>query len=144
MKKDIPINLIVDANILFSFFKTDSLRRDLIEKLPNLGYKLISPDFVMEELLKEKDKIMKFAKINEIGFLFLFSLIERKIETIPWKEYEKWMEKAKKIVPHKKDIPYFALALSLNAAIWSDEKAFKKQNKVKIFSTEELKKSLYE
>ena len=144
MKKDIPINLIVDANILFSFFKTDSLRRDLIEKLPNLGYKLISPDFVMEELLKEKDKIMKFAKINEIGFLFLFSLIERKIETIPWKEYEKWMEKAKKIVPHIKDTPYFALALSLNAAIWSDEKAFKKQNKVKIFSTEELKKSLYE
>ena len=49
-----------------------------------------------------------------------------------------------KISPHSKDVPYFALALAFNAAIWSDEKAFKKQNKVKIFSTEELKKILYE
>ncbi|MBC7080817.1 MAG: hypothetical protein H5T44_00970 [Thermoplasmatales archaeon] len=77
-------------------------------------------------------------------FLFLVSLLQRKVETISKTDYEMWLNKAKEIAPHNKDIPYFALALSLNAGIWSDEKVFKKQNKVKIFSTEELKKILYE
>ncbi|MBC7080818.1 MAG: hypothetical protein H5T44_00975 [Thermoplasmatales archaeon] len=59
-----PKILIVDASILFSFFKKDSLRRELIERLPYLGYKLISPDYVFEELFKEKEKIMEFSKID--------------------------------------------------------------------------------
>ena len=136
--------LVVDANILFSFFKKDSLRRELIERLPNYGWKLISPDYVMEELLNEKERIMKFSEIDEISFLFLISLLQRKIETIPKENFDNWIDEAMKISPHFKDVPYFALALAFNAAIWSDEKAFKKQNKVKIFSTEELKKILYE
>ena len=140
----IPKILIVDANILFSFFKKESLRRELIERLPHFGYKLISPDYVFEELFKEKEKIVEYSKIDDTIFLFLVSLLQRKIETISKSNYERWIDKAKEISPHDKDIPYFALALSLNAAIWSDEKAFKKQNKVKILSTEELKKILYE
>ena len=136
--------LVVDANILFSFFKKDSLRRELIERLPNYGWKLISPDYVMEELLNEKERIMKFSEIDEISFLFLISLLQRKIETIPKENFDNWIDEAMKISPHSKDVPYFALALAFNAAIWSDEKAFKKQNKVKVFSTEELKKILYE
>ena len=136
--------LVVDANILFSFFKKDSLRRELIERLPNYGWKLISPDYVIEELLNEKERIMKFSKIDEISFLFLISLLQRKIETIPKENFDNWIDEAMKISPHSKDVPYFALALAFNAAIWSDEKAFKKQDEVKIFSTEELKKILYE
>ncbi len=42
------------------------------------------------------------------------------------------------LAPHARDVQYFALALSFNAAIWSNEKAFKKQSKVKVFSTSEL------
>ena len=136
--------LVVDANILFSFFKKDSLRRELIERLPEYGCKLISPDYVIAELLNEKEKIMKFSGIDEIGFLFIISLIQKKVETISKENYEKWLDDAMKISPHKKDVPYLALALASNAAVWSDERAFKKQNKVKIFSTEELKKILYE
>jgi len=140
----IPKIIVIDANILFSFFKKESLRRELIERLPNYGCKLISPDYVIAELLNEKEKVMQFSGIDETGLLFLISLIQRKVETISKENYEKWLDDAMKISPHKKDVPYFALALAFNAAIWSDEKAFKKQNKVKIFSTEELKKILYE
>ena len=92
----------------------------------------------------EKERIMKFSEIDEISFLFLISLLQRKIETIPKENFDNWIDEAMKISPHSKDVPYFALALAFNAAIWSDEKAFKKQNKVKVFSTEELKKILYE
>ena len=39
---------------------------------------------------------------------------------------------------HPKDVEYFALALRFDFPIWSNEKGFKKQTKVKVFSTSEL------
>jgi predicted nucleic acid-binding protein len=76
-------------------------------------------------------------------FMFLFSLLERKIaEIYPKEKYEQSLSEAAKRSPHgmdvHKDDPYFALALFFNAPIWSDEKAFKKQSKVKVFSTSDL------
>jgi len=134
--------LVVDASILFSFFKKESARRRLIKELRNRGSKLVSPDFAMEELLSDKEKVMEFAGINELGFKFLFSLLERRIEIVPKSEYEEFLFKAREISPHGRDDPYFALALSLNSAIWSDERAFKEQLRVKVFSTKELIESL--
>jgi len=43
-----------------------------------------------------------------------------------------------KLAPHPKDLEYFALALRFDFPIWSNEKAFKKQPKVKVFSTSDL------
>jgi len=148
MSSKLPKIIIVDACILFSFFKKDSLRRDLVERLPNLGCILISPGFVFEELLKDKEKIKEFCGVDEKEFVFLFSLLEKKIETFPKEDYAGFLDKAKGISPHgrkiSKDDPYFALALSLNCTIWSDEKAFKNQSRVKVLSTPELKEFLTE
>lgn len=138
MPSKIPRLLVVDASVLFSFFKKDSTRRQLINRLPNRGSKLLSPDFAIEELLSDKGEIKEFAGIKELWFKFLFSLLERRIETIPKSEYEEFLPEGRKISPHDRDDPYFALALSLNSAIWSDEKAFKEQSKVKVYSTKEL------
>jgi len=74
----------------------------------------------------------------------VFDFMKQQIIIVPFKEFIGYKDEAKEIAPHKKDIPYFALALAFNSPIWSDEKAFKKQNRVKIFSTEELEKILYE
>ena len=52
------------------------------------------------------------------------------------------MGEAEKISPGLKDTQYLALALKLNCAIWSNDKKLKKQDKVKIFSTEDLKNEL--
>lgn len=130
--------LVVDANILFSFFSPSSARRRLVGALPRFEFKLISPDFVFEELAKDKVRVRKYAGIAEIEFIIFFSLLEKRIESMPKLEYDKFLSKAKELAPHAKDIPYFALALSLNCPIWSDEKAFKQQSKVKVYSTSEL------
>lgn len=135
--------LIIDANILFSFFKSDSVRRHLIEELLNNEFQLISPEFVLEELLSDKEKIKKFSNISESEFSFLFSVIEKIVILAPKREYFKFLSEANKISPHKKGIkddPYFALALSRNYPIWSDENEFKNQSKIKIFSTKDLLK----
>ena len=138
MPSKIPRLLVVDASILFSFFKEDSARRRLIKELSNRGTELVSPDFAMEELLSDKERIMEFAKINELGFKFLFSLLGRRVETFAKSEYEEFLPEARRVSPHGRDDPYFALALSLNSAIWSDEGAFKDQTKVKVYTTGEL------
>lgn len=36
------------------------------------------------------------------------------------------------------DTEYFALALKLKCSVWSNDKKFKKQDKVKVYSTNEL------
>lgn len=143
MKTKLPPILVVNANILFSFFNKNSARRHLIKKLPKRGCKLITPAFALEELMEDKERIKDFARIDEVGFMFLFSLLERKImEIYPEEKYEESLSEAEKISPHGKDVhkddPYFALALSFNAPIWSDEKAFKRQSIVNVFSTSEL------
>ncbi|MDI6810718.1 MAG: PIN domain-containing protein [archaeon] len=85
---------------------------------------------------KNMDEIVERSKLppEELGNVFRF--IKREIDFIPFEEFNRYAEEAGKIAPHAKDLQYFALALSFNAAIWSDEKAFK--SKVKVFSTSEL------
>ena len=69
---------------------------------------------------------------------FLMS-IKRRISIVLSEEIEPFIEKAKEISPDIKDVPYVALALKLNIAIWSNDKKLKeKQNVVKVYSTEEV------
>ena len=130
--------IIVDANTLFSFFKPDSTRRHIFRELLKKECKFSSPDLLFNELESNKPKIIKFAHIDESDFSYLYRLLHNEIRTLSEESYSKFLPEANKISPHEKDIPYFALAIYLNCPLWSDEKAFKQQTKVKIFSTEEL------
>ena len=44
------------------------------------------------------------------------------------------------ISPDEKDTAYFALALKLKCAIWSNDKKLKEQDKVTVYNTGELMK----
>ena len=69
----------------------------------------------------------------------LWFVIKNEIDFVPFKEFNMYEEEADKLAPHDKDVQYFALALSYgDAAIWSDEKAFKKQSKVRVFNTDDV------
>ncbi len=144
--KEIPEKLIIDASILFSFFKSDSVRRKVIEELLDKECELISPSFVIEELSNNKDKILRYSKIDTSAFMFLFSLLNKHIKTFSEERYSQFLTQANKLSPHKEDIkddPYFALSFALNKTpIWSDEPAFKEQSEIKIFSTLEFLKIL--
>lgn len=135
---DLPDQLVIDANILFSFFESDSARRGMVKKLRRSGCRLSSPDYVFEELTRDRDRIKKFANIPETEFTFLLSLLERTIDTVDRERYEKELDAGSEVSPHGKDVPYFALALHLNSAIWSDEKGFKEQGEVPVYSTSDL------
>lgn len=143
MLPEIPEELIVDASILFSFFKADSARREVFKKLLEQECKLNSPDFALKELSNNKSDIMKFAKITEEEFNEVISELDKDVVSFKKEEYKEFLAEANKISPHgegTKDDPYFALALAFDFQIWSDEAEFKKQSKVKVFTTAELLK----
>ena len=64
----------------------------------------------------------------------------RFLHIVPAQEFKSVIPEAEKMLSgHLKDIPYFALALFLRCGIWSNEKRFKEQSRIQIFSTTELK-----
>ena len=66
------------------------------------------------------------------------ALIFSEIQIIPEQEYKHLKKYAIQLLTDKKDWPFMALAMAKSTAIWSNDKAFKKQGRIKIFTTQEL------
>ncbi|MBI2664164.1 hypothetical protein HYX10_02375 [Candidatus Woesearchaeota archaeon] len=66
--------------------------------------------------------------------------MKRRIVIVPLEELVPYVKEAEKLTPDPDDMAYFALALKLNYAIWSNDKKLKEQNKIKVYSTHELSK----
>ena len=120
------MKLVVDAEVIFASLIARGFTLQLVKVLSDLDIELLSPEYVFEEINKRKDKILKFSGLNDIQFHFVINIIFENIKTVKIEEYVEYMEEAKNLAPHERDIPYFALALAKNCAIWSNEKAFKK------------------
>ena len=129
--------LVVDANVLIAALIKDSDTREL---LMSDELTLIAPEFLLEEATKYIGYISQKTKLEkEIVEELLTDVIQRaEIKIYPTEEFKEEMKPAFKLSPDPNDTMYFALALKTNAAIWSNDKALKKQGKVKIISTKEL------
>lgn len=105
-------------------------------------HSLFSPAFLLEELGTLSDEIANKAGIskNELKGISNQLIIAGNMTIVPIKEYTEMLAKATAISPDIKDVPYFALALKLGCAIWSNDKKLKEQKVVKVYSTEELSK----
>lgn len=66
------------------------------------------------------------------------------VEVVSLKDFRKYIKEAYSIMKYidSDDTPILALALYLNAPIWSDDAHFKKQNEVRTFTTGELRQLL--
>ncbi len=137
------MKLVIDANILFSFFR-DNPVRFIIINASLIKLQLFSPAHVLEELNKNIQDLVKYTKLSSLEISSIIEELKSVISIMPSQEYNEFGSEAKKLSPHKsgKDTPYFALALKLNCAIWSNEPAFKKQSRIKIFNTKELREHL--
>jgi len=131
------MRFVVDANVLFSFFKRDSVTRKLITS-PKLL--LFAPAFSLRELDKHKEEVIARAKISPDEYEPSKRVLRKFVEFIPLEEYEEKLTLAKETSPDPKDIRYFALALWLDIPLWTNEKRLKRQDKVLVFSTSELLK----
>lgn len=133
------MELVVDANTLFAALIKISVTSDLIV---DNSLSLSSVEFIFSEFEKYKDLIKKKTERTDEEFERFMEIIQRRIRLIPYEEFESFMKEAEKISPDPKDTEYLALALKLNCAVWSNDKKLKTQNKVKVYSTEDLVKEL--
>lgn len=129
---------VIDANIvLAALISTEGNTKEL---LFSPALELVSPDFLCEELEKYRSHVKEKARYTEGEMDTVLSLILSRIKIISSLEYASERSKAKQISPDPKDTEYFALALKLGCHIWSNDKALKKQDRVKVLSTSELLK----
>lgn len=127
--------LVVDANVLFSAIITGAKTSDLMFS----GWlQLIAPEFLFAELEEHRGEILAKSSLAKDDFEKFTSLLKRRIDVIPRREFEKFLPDAKVFSPDPDDAEYLALALQFGAAIWSDDKELKRQTKVKVLSTKEL------
>ena len=135
------MELVIDANILFSAL----IKEGYIRRLILLGdHSFFVPEFILEEMDKYKGMILEKADITEEELKEVLDLIieNANIEIIPKEDFKDYIKAAKGISHDIKDIEYLALALKLKCPIWSNDKDFKKQNKIKIYSTNDLLKEI--
>ena len=128
------MDLVVDSNIFFAALLKDCGTSDIL-----FIHTLYAPEFIFVEFRKYKDYMKGKTKRTEENFNELFDLFERNVILIPKEEIEPFVEKAEKISPDAKDVPYLALALKLRFGLWSNDGDLKeKQNAIQVYSTEEL------
>lgn len=86
---------------------------------------------------------MKYTKCKSEEDLEIIMMTLRKyIETKPSAFFEEYKTQAEAISPDEKDAPFFALALKLKADIWSNEPRLKRQKKIKVLNTRDLRRIL--
>lgn len=128
-------SVIVDANKLLAAFITKGI---VYELLFSGKFKLVGPERLLEEAKKHKGYIVARSGMDTEDVELALELLEPEFKIFKRSEYSDKLDDGLRIAPHLKDVEYFALALKFNFPIWSNEKAFKRQSRIKIFDTKEL------
>lgn len=119
--------VVIDTNIVFSMLldKHSALRDKFFEK----EVKYYAPSFVFIEVFDKKEKLLKHSRLSETELLELLHRIFQQINFIS--ETTLSMENKKEAYEYCKDIdeddtPIVALALELEAEIWSGDEKLRK------------------
>lgn len=131
------MDLVIDANVLFSALIKNSFAYNL---LFSGSFHLFTPEYIFTELEKYKEEILRKTERTGEEFFRLLENLKRRIVIVPLEELIPYVDEADKLTPDPGDMAYFALALKLNCAIWSNDKKLRDQNKVKVYNTHELSK----
>lgn len=131
------MKIVVDTNIIISALAKDSAVRSLII-LSN--HEFIYPQPALLEIVKHKQTIMKKAAIDEGEFHTLMGKIFERITVVEKEKFARKIPEARGIMGRidPKDSLFVALALERNAPVWTNDKDFERQTKVKVIKTAEL------
>lgn len=126
----------IDANVLFSAL----IRKGLTRKIwfgPELS--LYAPQFLLVEFHKYGSFLQKKFRGSGEDFKLLSQKLLSQVKFVPDQELKPFLPAAASLIKDSKDWLYLACALKEDTVIWSNDKGFKKQNRVKTFSTAEMR-----
>ena len=127
--------LVLDNNSLFSVMNPKSVSAYLFS---SIRAEFIAPEFIKSEFEKYKEIILSKSKLSEHEFEIRQKEIEESIEFFEKSKYEEFLKTAKASISDPDDVDFLALALLTNSAIWSNDKHFKEQSLIPVFTTKEL------
>lgn len=136
------LRLVIDANIILSALIKDSATRRI---LIGSAIEFFAPDYLIEEIEKHIPLVSRKNSLSEEENKKILKILCSYITIVGIEFYEENISEALKIMADIdiKDTPYVALALSFdNDGIWSEDKALFKQDKIKIWSTQDIMKIL--
>lgn len=102
------------------------------------------PGFFFTELTNNLDDVEKKADLERHKLELLLDLLFERIRGIPREEFEDHLSSARELIAESDpdDVPFLALALHLDADVWTDDEHFQEQDAVAVWRTDELVKRL--
>ncbi len=119
-------SLVIDTNLVFSALipKASEIREILFES----NIRFYSPNILISEIYKHKDKLLKNSKLSESEFYLYFNGIIELIEFIPtnfigFESRQKAYDLCRDV--DIKDTPFLALSIELAIPLWTGDKKLK-------------------
>jgi predicted nucleic acid-binding protein len=130
--------VVIDTNVIISALIRDSLTRKVIIES---GLNFVYPEISLHELRKHKKTIIAKSGLPERDIDKLLNKLLEYVVLIPTEVVKSHLDEAKlimqKIDPN--DVVFIAAALAFrNAVIWSDDKDFERQKKVRVVKTRDF------
>ena len=118
--------VVIDANIVFSALVTSNPNRR--KYLFSNEIKLYSPNFLITEIFKHKEPILKASTLSNSELSELLNKVFQRIsfvneELISVKNYMEVYRLCKGI--DENDVPFLALTLQLDGKLWTKDKQLK-------------------
>ena len=131
------MNIVIDTNIFISALIKDGMTRNLIISSKD---SLLIPEFEFDEIEKHKKEILEKSKLSESELNNLFSNLLKYVAVIETEKIIGYRGEAFEIIGKidKDDVIFVATVLAFNAAIWSEDSDFQKQNKIKVLTTKDI------
>ncbi|MBI4170468.1 MAG: PIN domain-containing protein [Candidatus Aenigmarchaeota archaeon] len=139
------MKLVVDASVLFAIIisKGRELRGKVLDIFFHENVDLFAPMHLFSELAEHEERIRTASGFLKTDFDAFLAVLSLRIKPVLEAEIEQYLPEAMKLSPDPDDAPYLAAALSLNCTVWSDDPHFKKQPKIRVYSTRELSRLLF-
>ena len=117
------MKIVIDTNIIFSILLTPNSKLRIIFFDEN--HEFYAPNFILNELSKHKNKLLKYSSLSRSEFDELLYQLFKNINLID--ENFLSFENRKKAYQFCKnvdedDIPFIALSLELNIPLWTGDK----------------------
>ena len=133
------MNIVIDTNKFISALMNDGISRKIILETKDI---LLFPEFSLLEIFNHYKEILDKSGLSEYELFLLLTQLLTKVTVVKTDQIIHYKKEADEIMRNIDidDAIFIATALCFDCPIWSDDNHFKKQNRIKLITTEEMLK----
>ena len=132
------MRFVVDTNRIIASLVRDSASRKI---LLSEKFEFLTVGVARSEIEEHRKELLEKAKLTDKQLDTILAMLFKRIFVVSDVVIEKKIRQAKKIMDtiDPSDTPFIAVALAMeNDSIWSDDKHFSKQKRIKVWKTKDL------